>query len=554
VVRGGTEGEEPEEYALPENPTVTDYLMHPVNSVSNFSTRLQHNFGWRFAVQIGIMYVCVKGLLNSTLGLVKLSYCKKTLKIDGNACQTMSSIAMTPWSIKGVFGVLSDSYPLFGYHKKSYIIVAAFFGTAAFVGLAALPINTANIAALFMFLANVQIAVSDLLCEGKYAELMQAKPKTGSSMVSYVWGCYQLGALIASLFVGPIADNYNPQIIFWFCIPLSASIIVPTALDYLADEKVPAEKAGFKYELWREHGKIIFFACAAAVVALGNAMVDLFFFDAHMLQAGYAAGGSVVLCIMAFYCLPRQLAMCNLYMFISSILYINISGSMDFWFTADESCVPGGPAFDYTYYNTYASLVGSVTGSIGIALFQALMGDWNFRTVFWVTTVIGIVAASFDMVIIARWNLAMGISDKAFYMFGDAVIGNCLGMFGLMPMLVLTSKLVPKGLEATTYALLAGFQNFGGVVSSQLGVFASQWAGIKTTEENGAKCNFDNLNMLVFVCHVALPVIAIPLTFVLIPNKRMTDKIITDDGQEVPDDEEQSLENPTGPGAAQKSA
>jgi hypothetical protein len=60
--------------------------------------------------QIGIMYVCVKGLLNSTLGLVRLSYCKKTLNIDGNACQTMSSIAMTPWSIKGVFGVISDSY------------------------------------------------------------------------------------------------------------------------------------------------------------------------------------------------------------------------------------------------------------------------------------------------------------------------------------------------------------------------------------------------------------------------------------------------------------
>lgn len=31
-------------------------------------------------------------------------------------------------------------------------------------------------------------------------------------------------------------------------------------------------------------------------------------------------------------------------------------------------------------------------------------------------------------------------------------------MFAAMPALVLTSKLVPKGLEATTYALLAGFQ------------------------------------------------------------------------------------------------
>ena len=71
---------------------------------------------------------------------------------------------------------------------------------------------------------------------------MQAKPKTGSTMVSYVWGCYQLGSLSASLFVGPVADNYNPQIIFWFCVPLAASIIVPTAMDFLSDEPVPEDK------------------------------------------------------------------------------------------------------------------------------------------------------------------------------------------------------------------------------------------------------------------------------------------------------------------------
>ena len=46
------EGEEPEEYILPENPTVTDYLMYPMRSANNFSMRLQHNFGWRFAVQV----------------------------------------------------------------------------------------------------------------------------------------------------------------------------------------------------------------------------------------------------------------------------------------------------------------------------------------------------------------------------------------------------------------------------------------------------------------------------------------------------------------------
>ena len=31
-----------------------------------------------------------------------------------------------------------------------------------------------------------------------------------------------MGALVASLFVGPVADNYDPQIIFWYTRPLIA--------------------------------------------------------------------------------------------------------------------------------------------------------------------------------------------------------------------------------------------------------------------------------------------------------------------------------------------
>ena len=73
-----------------------------------------------------------------------------------------------------------------------------------------------------------------------------------------------------------------------------------------------------------------------------------------------------------------------------------------------------------------------------------------------------VVASAFDLLIINRYNIAWGIPDKWFYMFGDAVIGPAVMMFAFMPAVVLTSKLVPKGLESTTYALLAGFQNFGG--------------------------------------------------------------------------------------------
>mmetsp|Transcript_12405 Transcript_12405/g.19551 ORF Transcript_12405/g.19551 Transcript_12405/m.19551 type:complete len:548 (+) Transcript_12405:195-1838(+) len=490
-------------YGFPEEPSVFDYALHPYRSFNCFMATLVHNFGMKFAIQIGVMYLCVKGSLNSVMGLIKLSYCKKTLNIDGNACQTMMSVAMTPWAIKGALGVMADAYPLFGYHKKWYIILSSIMGTCAFTFLAAVPLHQAAMAASLMFLCNLQIATCDLLCEGKYAELMQRKPKTGSTMVSYVWGLFQLGSFFASVFVGPIADAYDPRIIFWGCIPLAASIIIPTYLNYLSDEEVPEEKRGFDWELVKEHPYIIAFCLIMAAVALGNAILDLVAFDSHLYQMLYAVGTTVGLSILAFRWLPRQLAMCNFYMFISCVLYINISGAQDFWFTADEKCVPGGPGFDYTYYNTYASLVGSVTGWLGIVLFQWLMSDWNFRTLFWMTTLIQIVASGFDMIMIARLNIEWGISDKAFYMFGDAVIGNVVGMFGLMPMLVLTSKLVPKGLEATTYALLAGFQNFGGVVSSQIGIYATQFAGVKTKDP----CDFTNLNLLVSIypsCFVIL--------------------------------------------------
>ena len=60
----------------------------------------------------------------------------------------------------------------------------------------------------------------------------------------------------------------------------------------------------------------------------------------------------------------------------------------DFWFTADETCVPGGPAFDYTYYNTYTAIVGSVMAWVGVILFESFFSGWSFRNVFFITTIL----------------------------------------------------------------------------------------------------------------------------------------------------------------------
>ncbi len=121
-------------------------------------------------------YIGIKGLLLSILGQVRLSFCKKTLGIDGTACQTLGAIAGTPWAVKGMFGsalevtcnmliyfvagaigVISDMYPLFGWHKASYINVVGVLGAIAFLALAALPITTAHAAGFLLLLGNLQV-------------------------------------------------------------------------------------------------------------------------------------------------------------------------------------------------------------------------------------------------------------------------------------------------------------------------------------------------------------------------------------------------------------
>ncbi len=48
-----------------------------------------------------------------------------------------------------------------------------------------------------------------------------------------MWGLFQLGSLTASLFVGPLADAYDPQIIFWSLLLFSPPRVFLLLLRYL---------------------------------------------------------------------------------------------------------------------------------------------------------------------------------------------------------------------------------------------------------------------------------------------------------------------------------
>ena len=179
----------------------------------------------------------------------------------------------------------------------------------------------------------------------------------------------------------------------------------------------------------------------------------------------------------------------------------------DYWYTADNECVVGGPAFDYTYYSTYVRIVAAVASWVGVLLFQTVMGAWKIRKIFWVSVLLRCAGGIFDIVIVKRWNLSMGISDKAMYMVGDAIIYDICYTLNFMPAVLLTSKLCPKDMEATTYALLAGFQNFGQQVARTIGVAMITTFDIRTEPP----CQWDGLVEMIALAHIIMPLVLVPL-------------------------------------------
>jgi hypothetical protein len=121
--------------------------------------------------------------------------------------------------------------------------------------------------------------------------------------------------------------------------------------------------------------------------------------------------------------------------------------------------------------------------------------------------------------------MGFAIAIMATFHFSSQVIYQVAAMMDFMPAVVLTSASCPKGMEATVYALLAGFQNFGSNVAREVGVGLLNYLKIQTTEP----CNFERFPFAIVLAHIIVPSLCIPLIFILIPNKLMTEKLLEDD-------------------------
>jgi len=106
------------------------------------------------------------------------------------------------------------------------------------------------------------------------------------------------------------------------------------------------------------------------------------------------------------------------------------------------------------------------------------------------------------LLLVTHANRALGIDDQ-WFSIGDSLILTVIGQIAYMPVLVLSARLCPPGVEATLFALLMSITNLAGLLSHEGGAVLTHLLGI--TEHN-----FDNLWLLVIITNLST---LLPLLF-----------------------------------------
>ena len=80
---------------------------------------------------VGITAFC-QGIILNIIGISHLSefaiafLFKDTFGLEPDKLSYIYSIVSIPWLFKPIFGYISDTYPIFGYRRKSYLLIFSF--------------------------------------------------------------------------------------------------------------------------------------------------------------------------------------------------------------------------------------------------------------------------------------------------------------------------------------------------------------------------------------------------------------------------------------------
>ena len=161
------------------------------------------------AILFGAMYF-LQGVSEPTAGLVAQPS-KALLKSWGKDAAEISAFAAVlalPWSLKPIYGLLSDFLPIFGSRRRSYLMLTSALATLGFASLCVSPPSSGAVPWLLaaLLLPTVSVAFNDVVVDALMVEEGQPRGITGR-LQSIQWTAIYASQLLTGVVGGWISGS-----------------------------------------------------------------------------------------------------------------------------------------------------------------------------------------------------------------------------------------------------------------------------------------------------------------------------------------------------------
>jgi folate/biopterin transporter len=400
---------------------------------------------------------------------------KDDLRLTPSEVSRINSLLTIPWIVKPIYGLISDSFPIFGFRRKPYLFI---FGLCVSFCWVMMSVYVDNLSKAFTTILMAQIATAfcNVIGEALVVETSQQQkeldPSAGAKNVSWYFLVKSIGSLLTAFSSGALLEYMDKRNVF--LITASFPLIIVVSSLVLQEDRLKAEEVSLP------NGASYDTIAQSNLPNVQSNKKDL----------------------------KEQLDL-----FISFVKQEQIYKPVIFILLYLSTPSYGDPMF-YFYTNELKftplvmgrlRLIYGIASVLGIILYNKYLKNINFKKLMVASTIVSVSFNLLAMVLVSRLNLTLGIPDIWFCMGADALT-TALAEINSMPLLVLACEICPKNIEGTLYAFLMSVMNFGSLVSNQTGSILTSALGITNN-------NFTNLTWMILIANV---IYLLPLPSLLI--------------------------------------
>jgi len=437
--------------------------------------------------------------VEGALGLARLAQTfllKEDLHLGPAEMSATMGILALPWTIKPLYGFLSDGFPIFGYRRRSYLVLAGVVGFLSYSSLAwglgvdgteGADISSNSVALavtlISLLLSSASIALADVVADGivvqktRDAAINGEDPAIAGGLQSVCWGSAAIGGLISAYFSGSLLETMSPREVFGIA---SALPLAVGGMSFLIEEEPIKRKKKKEMEVTNGFNGL---ADNSESSINGEVFAD----DAMT---------SIQEQVSSLWDAIRQPSIWKPILFIFLWKATPTSDGAMLYFLTDD--IGFGPEF-----LGRVRLVTAASSLFGVWLYNQYLRRVPIKDVLLWTSIISAPLGLTQLLLITHYNRELGIPDGAF-VFGDDVVLSILGEIAFLPTLVLAARLCPPGVEAVLFATLMSVYNGASTVGTEVGAALTKVLGVTESD-------FSNLALLTIICNVSS---LFPLVFI----------------------------------------